>query len=168
MEQFEFLVSIAPWEFIFTICNLLILTAAVKHFLFNRVNKVLEERRQQVETTYAEADEAKTAAVQMKQEYEAHMASAKEEAAGIVKDAAQRAQNRSDEILGAARAEASAMKAKAESDIEAERRRAAGELKNEISGIALTIAGKVVEKEIDADTHKALIDEFIDGLGDAS
>ena len=168
MEQFESLVGVAPWEFVTTICNLLILTWGVKHFLFDRVNKVLEQRRAQVETTYAEADEAKTAAVQMKQEYGQHMARAKEEAADIVKDATQRAQSRSDEIIGAARAEASAMKAKAESDIEAERRRAAGDLKHEISGIALTIAGKVVEKEIDADTHKALIDDFIDNLGDAS
>ena len=168
MENFESLVSVAPWEFIFTICNLLILTWAVKHFLFNRVNQVLEERRAQVETTYAEADEAKTSAEQMKQEYETRMASAKEEAASLVKEATQRAQDRSDEILGAARAEASAMKAKAESDIAAERRKAAGELKNEISGIALSIAGKVVEKEIDADTHQALIDDFIAHLGDAS
>lgn len=168
MQNFESLVSIAPWEFIFTICNLLILTWAVKKILFKRVNQVLEERQAQVETTYAEADEARDAATQMKAEYESNMAQAKAEAAGILKDATQRAQARSDELIAAAKAESAALKAKAEADIEAERRKAAGELKGEISGIALDIAGKVVEKEIDPAAHRALIDDFIEHLGDAS
>ena len=63
---------------------------------------------------------------------------------------------------------AAALKAKAEKDIEMERRKAAGELKNDISALALDLAGKVVEREIDSKEHQELIDRFIDRVGDPS
>ena len=73
-----------------------------------------------------------------------------------------------EELVSAARAEAAALKSKADAEIESERRKAAGELKNDISELALDIAGRVVEKEIDPETHKELIDDFISRVGDAS
>lgn len=157
-----------PWTFIFTICNLLILTWGVKHFLFVPVLLVLAKRQEAIDTRYAEAEKAETSAKQMQAEYEQRLATAKEEATDIVQTATARAQQRSEEMVTTARAEAAALKAKAETEIEGERRKAAGELKNDIAGIALDIAGKVVEKEIDEKAHKNLIDAFISGVGDAS
>lgn len=104
----------------------------------------------------------------MKQEYETRMASAKEEAASLVKEATQRAQDRSDEILGAARAEASAMKAKGRERHRGRAAQSGGRAEERDLRHRAVDRGKVVEKEIDADTHKALIDDFIDNLGDAS
>jgi F-type H+-transporting ATPase subunit b len=104
----------------------------------------------------------------MRTEYEERLASAKEEAATLVKTADARANARAEETVNAARTEAAAIKAKAEKEIENERKRAAGELKNDISTLALSLAGKVVEREIDPTAHKELIDEFIDRVGDAS
>ena len=58
--------------------------------------------------------------------------------------------------------------AKAEAQIEQEKKKAMNELKDEISGIAVDIASKVVEREIDEKDHEALISEFIKGVGEAS
>ena len=159
MKQFQDLVTLAPWTFIFQICNLLILTAGVKHFLFKPVQQILAKRKEEIEASYTEAEKAEGDAQAMKEEYETRLASAKEEAAEIVKSATARAN---------ARAEAAALKSKADAEIESERRKAAGELKNDISELALDIAGRVVEKEIDPETHKELIDDFISRVGDAS
>ena len=166
MKQFQDLVTLAPWTFIFQICNLLILTAGVKHFLFKPVQQILAKRKEEIEASYTEAEKAEGDAQAMKEEYETRLASAKEEAAEIVKSATARANARGEELVSAARAEAAALKADAE--IESERRKAAGELKNDISELALDIAGRVVEKEIDPETHKELIDDFISRVGDAS
>ena len=155
MKQFQDLVTLAPWTFIFQICNLLILTAGVKHFLFKPVQQILAKRKEEIEASYTEAEKAEDDAQAMKEEYETRLASAKEEAAEIVKSAT-------------ARAKAAALKSKADAEIESERRKAAGELKNDISELALDIAGRVVEKEIDPETHKELIDDFISRVGDAS
>ena len=157
MKQFQDLVTLAPWTFIFQICNLLILTAGVKHFLFKPVQQILAKRKEEIEASYTEAEKAEGDAQAMKEEYETRLASAKEEAAEIVKSATARANARGEELVSAARAE-----------IESERRKAAGELKNDISELALDIAGRVVEKEIDPETHKELIDDFISRVGDAS
>ena len=145
-----------------------ILTAGVKHFLFKPVQQILAKRKEEIEASYTEAEKAEGDAQAMKEEYETRLASAKEEAAEIVKSATARANARGEELVSAARAEAAALKSKADAEIESERRKAAGELKNDISELALDIAGRVVEKEIDPETHKELIDDFISRVGDAS
>ena len=56
--------------------------------------------------------------------------------------------------------------AKASADIAQEKKKALNDAKNEISGLALAIAGKVVERELNGADQADLIDRFIDGLGD--
>ena len=58
MKQFQDLVTLAPWTFIFQICNLLILTAGVKHFLFKPVQQILAKRKEEIEASYTEAEKA--------------------------------------------------------------------------------------------------------------
>lgn len=166
MKEFQDLVTLAPWTFIFQICNLLLLTAAVKHFLFKPVQNVLQKRKEQVEDTYANAEKAEGEALAMREECEKRLSGARDEASEIVKTATVRATARTEEMMTAARAEVAALKTKADAEIESERKKAAGELKNDISQMVLDIAGKVVEKEIDPSTHKDLIDDFIRRVGD--
>ena len=61
-----------------------------------------------------------------------------------------------------------AVKQKAEADIAQERKKAVNEAKDEIGGMAMEIASKVVEREIKEADHKDLIDEFIKNVGEAS
>lgn len=104
----------------------------------------------------------------MEQEYQQHLQSIRDERDTLLREATARAQKREEEIVGEARAEAAALRAAAEADIAQERKKAVNDLKNEIGGIAVDIAGKVVEREINETDHKALIDEFIRNVGDAS
>ena len=166
MKEFQDLVTLAPWTFIFQICNLLILTAAIKHFLFKPVQNVLEQRRTQIEDTYEKAEQAEGEALAMKEDCEKRLSGAREEASEIVKTATVRATARTEEMMTAARAEVAALKTKADQEIESERRKAASELKGDISDLVLNIAGIVVEKEIDPSAHKDLIDDFISHVGD--
>ena len=55
---------------------------------------------------------------------------------------------------------------KANADIALEKKKAVNDAKNEISGLALAIAGKVVEKELSGEDQSAMIDRFINELGD--
>ena len=55
---------------------------------------------------------------------------------------------------------------KANADIEKEKKRAVNQIKDEISDIALAVAEKVVEKEIDPKDHERLIESFISELGE--
>ena len=96
------------------------------------------------------------------------LAQAKAEAGEIVKAADRTAAAHSEEILEDARRQAQAMLAKAEADIAQQRKKAVNEVKDELGGIAVDIASKVVEREVRPEDHAKLIDEFIQNVGDAS
>ena len=76
----------------------------------------------------------------------------------------ERARRTEEEIVGEANRKAAATLKKADEDIAFEKKRALNELKNEIAGISLDIAEKVIGREIREDDHKALIDGFIDEI----
>ena len=165
---FESFVGIDPWTALFTFCNMMITFAVLKKFLFKPVKKMIDDRQAEIDTMYADADAAKQKAAELEQEYQQHLQSIRDERDTLLREATARAQKREEEIVGEARAEAAALRAAAEADIAQERKKAVNDLKNEIGGIAVDIAGKVVEREINETDHKALIDEFIRNVGDAS
>ncbi len=165
--EFQQLVAVMPWTFILQICNLLLQIWLFKKFLLKPVANVLAERQRQADRDLTAAAEAREQAEHDRAEYEKHLISAREEAADLVRNATQAAQSRSEQIVLEAKEEAAAIRAKASSDIAQERRNAMGEIKNEISGIAVSIASKVVEKEISEADHEKLIQEFIDQMGEA-
>jgi F-type H+-transporting ATPase subunit b len=163
--HFEFF-SIDLTSIIGTLINTLLLFLVLKHFLFDKVNAVLESRKNEVAQTYEDADTALKNAKELETEYTEKLKGAKEESAEIIRSATQKAQTRSDEIIGEAKTEAHGIIVKANSDIEKEKKRAVNQIKDEISDIAVSIAEKVVSKEIDPKTHEKLIESFIDGIGE--
>lgn len=158
-------VGFTPWEIIVTICNTLITFLIIKKFLFKPVRKMMAAREEEVQAMYSEAERSQTEAEQLRAEYTERLAKAKEEAADITKSATRRATVRSEEILKEAAKQASDMVQKAESSIEQERKKAMNEIKDEIGGLSVMIASKVVEKDINEADHKRLIEDFIDKVG---
>ena len=145
------LVTIVPSTFILTILNLFIQMFLMKKFLFKPIRRVLEERQKRADQNIRAAEQEKAEAEAVKAEYTKNMAQAREEAAGILERAKQDASQQADELLQSARSEAQALKAKAE-----------------IGGLAMDIAGRVVEREIHEADHRALIDDFLQKVEDAS
>ena len=162
------LVGLVPWTFVAQICNLFIQMYLIKRFLFKPVNEMLEKRRALADAQIREAEQAKADADAIKTEYEQNMKEAKEKANEILTTAQKTAALQSEEVLKEAASQAAALKSKAESDIAQEKRKAVNEIKDEIGGMAVEIAGKVIEREISEEDHTKLIDEFIANVGEAS
>ncbi len=168
MDEFMGLVSLAPLTLIAQWCNLLILMLLVKKFLFKPVLDILQKRQDEVDKIYADANKAKDEANTLRADYENRLAAAKEEAGEIVKNATAAAQRKSNEMLEEAQTKASGLVARAEAEIAQEKKKAINEIKDEISGMAVDIASKVVEREISAKDHEKLIEDFIKNVGEAS
>ena len=168
MELYQALITLDGWTFLAQICNLMIQLVIFKKLLLNPVKKVIAERKAKADNQIADAEKLRTEAEAMKAEYEQNLQNARTEANQIVTAAQKTATARSEEIVGEARAQAAALKQKAEADIAQERKKAVNEVKDEIGGIAMEIASKVVEREISEKDHKDLIDEFIKNVGEAS
>ena len=168
MQLYQALITLDGWTFLAQICNLMIQLVIFKKLLLNPVKKVIAERKAKADSQIADAEKLRTEAEAMKAEYEQNLQNARTEANQIVAAAQKTATARSEELLGEARAQAAALKQKAEADIEQERKKAVNEVKDEIGGMAMEIASKVVEREIKEADHQDLIDEFIKNVGEAS
>ena len=165
MQSLE-IISVNLWQILISLANLLIIFTILKRFLFAPVQKVMAARQEQVDKMYGDAEEDRNAAMGMKQEYEARLATAREEADGIVKNAVQTAQRKGDAILAEASTQASRMKQKAEEEISMERKQMLMDVRSEISDIAVSIASKVVEREVQKKDHDSFVDEFIRNVGE--
>ena len=168
MELYQALITLDGWTFLAQICNLMIQLVIFKKFLLKPIKQVIADRKAKADSEIADAQKLRTEAEAMKAEYEQNLQDARTEANQIVATAQKTATARSEEIVGEARAQAAALKQKAEADIAQERKKAVNEVKDEIGGMAMEIASKVVEREISEKDHKDLIDEFIKNVGEAS
>ncbi len=168
MELYQALITLDGWTFLAQICNLMVQLVIFKKFLLKPIKQVIADRKAKADSEIADAQKLRTEAEAMKAEYEQNLQNARTEANQIVAAAQKTATARSEEIVGEARAQAAALKQKAEADIAQERKKAVNEVKDEIGGIAMEIASKVVEREISEKDHKDLIDEFIKNVGEAS
>lgn len=164
--MFEGFIGVNFWTALFVLLNTLAVFFVAKKYLFVPVKNMIDERQKEIDTMYDDANTAKEEALKLQNEYEEKILVAQDESERIVKEAMMRGQNREEEIVQAAQKEASAILEKAEADIAQEKKKAMNDAKNEISEIAIAIAEKVIDRELNADDHQKLVDSFIDSLGD--
>ena len=166
MDLYQSLVTVNPVTLIAQICNLFIQLLFVKIFFLDKIKAILDQRREAADKEITDAEAAKAEALAIKQTYEQNMKEAKAKADDILTNAQRSATMRSEEIISQAQTAAAQIKSKASADIEMEKKKAINDAKNEISGLAMAIAGKVVERELSEKDQSDLIDRFINELGD--
>ena len=165
MDVYQALVAVNPVTLIAQICNLFIQLFFVKKFFLDKVKAILDARREAADQEITDAQAAKAEAMEIKATYEKNMQEAKAQANEIVDRAQKTATARGEEILRQASEEAAQLKQKAANDVAMEKKKALNDAKDEISGIAMAIAEKVVERQLDSSDHDKLINQFIEKLG---
>ena len=163
---YQSLVAVEPVTLIANICNLFIQMLIIKKFFLDKVLAILDQRRSAADKEITDAKAAKDEAMTIKKTYEDNMLQANAKANEILQTAQKTAAERSEKIIAEAHSSAAQIKSKASADIAQEKKKAINDAKNEISGLAMAIAGKVVEKELGENDQSQLIDRFIDELGD--
>ena len=163
---YQSLVAVEPLTLIANICNLFIQMLIIKKFFLDKIVAVLDQRRSAADKEITDAEKTKQEAMEIKKTYEDNMLQANAKANEILTTAQKTATERSDKIIGEAQQAAAQIKSKASADIAQEKKKAINDAKNEISGLAMAIAGKVVEKELGESDQSQLIDRFINELGD--
>ena len=163
---YQSLVTVNPVTLIAQICNLFLQLLIVKIFFLDKIKAIIDQRREAADKQITEAENAKSEALAIKQTYEQNMLEAKAKADDLLMTAQRTANSRSEEIISQAQQQAAQIKSKAAADIELEKKKAINEAKNEISDLAMAIAGKVVARELNAGDQADMIDRFIDELGD--
>ena len=164
LDKFESFVGVNFWTMIFAWINLLILYLFLKKLLFKPIKNMIDSRQKEIDDMYADAENNRADAENMRSEYEEKLAKANEESETIIKSAVRKAQLKEEEILKEANAKAARTLERAEEQVELEKRRAVNEVKDEISDMAIGIASAVIGRDVSADEHRDLIDDFIKTL----
>ena len=151
---------------LFTLINTVALFLVLKKFLFKPVMKMITDRQKEIDDLYDDAGKAKENAKALEAEYTRKLSAAAQTGERMVKEAVARGQHREEEIIRQANLEADAIREKAAADIAREKKKAVNDAKNEISEMALAIAGKVVGRSLSDADHAGLVDRFIEELGE--
>ena len=165
LDKFESFVGVNLWTMLFAWANLLILYLFLKKLLFKPMKNMIDSRQKEIDDMYSEAEDARASAEELKSEYEEKMSLANEESVQILKSAVRSAQLKEEEILKEAGDQAARIVERAEEQIELEKKRAINEVKNEVSSMAIGIASAVIERDVSEREHRALIDDFINNIG---
>ncbi|GHN17512.1 F0F1 ATP synthase subunit B [Lactobacillus delbrueckii] len=143
-----------------------ILLLAVKHYAWGPVKDMMEKRRQKVIDDLDQAASDRKKAEILANEREAALKNSRQEATQILSVAKSNAQKTGKQIVSEAKAEASAIRERAKADAAQAKTDALNEARNEIADLSVTIAEKVIAKNLSAADQKDLVDQFIKGLND--
>ena len=152
-------------NFTLQIVSTLLLFLVIKYFAWAPMKEFLRKRQELVSQEINRAEMLKSDAIALKKSAEAQVQVAREEAREIVENNKKQAQHMHDEIVSNARKEAQQKLSKAAADIEQERKAVYSKIRSDIVELAVSSAEKMIEKEIDADVHNELFDQFVAKVG---
>ena len=162
------ILSINIWTILISLANLLIIFLILKKLLWKPVQKVMEERKAMVDKQFADAADAQAEAEADKAQWAEKLATADEEAAARIAEADETARRHGDRVIADAKDTAQGIIRQAEAEAELERQKATASIRDEIADVSAELAEKMLEREINADDHRAMIASFLDEVGDAT
>lgn len=146
--------------------SMLLLFTLLSYLLFNPVRDMLEKRKQRIVDDREAARREKEEALGYKEEYEKKLQEVDKEVQVILSEARKKAMKNENAIIAEAREEAARIMARANAEIELEKKRALDDMKQEMIAIASMMAQKVVSASIDTDVQESLIDETLKEMGE--
>lgn len=155
------IISVNIWQTVVSLLNLLILFLILKKFLFKPVQNVIKSRKDKVDAQYSEAEEALANAKASEKELNEKLSRAHNTADEIVKEATAQGEHRRDNIVTEARAEADAIIRQAKAAAQMEKKKAQEDIKEQIVDVSSALTEKLIERELNVEDHRRLIDSFI-------
>lgn len=152
-------------ELIWGALAFLIVLFVLAKFAFPTLKKTMAERQAKIRNDLEGAEAAKAEAEREREEYRAKIQAARQEAVEILEAARDDAERVRADIIARAEAEANEIKARANEDIRLAIERAQADLQASVKDLSIELAEKVVERNLDPETQRALIDSYISQVG---
>ncbi len=161
-------ISVNLWQILISLANLALLFLILKKFLYKPVTKMLEKREKELSDRYAAAEQAEAQAEENRKGWERKLSEADARASAVLEEAHDNAKKRGDKLIAEAKERADGIVRAAKSEAELERKKAADGIKREIVEVSGALTEKMLEREINTEDHRALIDSFIEKIGDGN
>lgn len=153
-------------DMLFTLVTFIVLMLLVGKFAWGPVTKMMAKRQDKITGDLDYADKSRADAQKLLDKRQSELKNTQAEAVTIVNTAKANGEKQSKEIVAKAHDEATSLKAKAQDDIAQAKQDALNGARDQVADLSVTIASKIIGKELNADDQQALIDKYIKGLGD--
>ncbi len=152
-------------ELFYAALAFIILFALMWKFAFPAVKKAMDARTQRIRDNLDEAERTKDEAQRILEEYQRQLADAKNESARIIDEARQTAEQMRRDLMVRAEAEVNALRDRTRQEIDAAQQRAVADLRAQVSELAIAAAEVVVQRNLDRETNRALVERYIEQVG---
>ena len=154
-------------DFILIAGSFLLLIFLVKKYAWGNISSILDERGGKISSDIDGAEEARKKAEELASKREAELAGSRTEAKTIIENAKGTAEKSRADILAEAKLEAGRLKEKANQEIAQNKAEALQSVKGDVADLTISLAEKILSKNLDSQAHKELIEQYIDQLGEA-
>lgn len=155
------LVQLDPGLFVWTILTFLLLVFVLAKFAWEPLLKMLQDREDMVRSSLEDAEKAKSELERLNEESEAIMAKARSEAQSILADGKAAAEKVKDDIIAKSKEQANKIREDAGNQIQVEKDKAISEIKKEVVNLTLSVAEKLIQKNLSDADNKSLIEESL-------
>jgi F-type H+-transporting ATPase subunit b len=157
-----------PSLMVSTIVVFLVLLAVLWKFAWGPLSEALAERERKQEETVRQAEEARAESARLLAEHKKQMDTAAEQVRQMLEEARRQAEANAQSIAQKAQAEVEASRDRAARDISTARDQALSEIWSKTADLAVSVAGKVLSKEMSPEDHRRLVDSAMGELPAAS
>ena len=158
------LVQLDPGLFVWTILTFLLLLTVLAKFAWKPLLKMLKDREDLIRSSLEDAEKARTELANLNAEREEIINKARSEAQSILSEGKVAASKLKDETLKAAKDQAKSILTDAEKQIRIEKHKAIEEIKSEVVDLSLSVATKLIKKNISREDNQTLIDESLENV----
>ena len=155
------LVQLAPGLFVWTILTFLLLVFVLAKFAWKPLLKMLQDREDMIRSSLEDAEKAKSELERLNEESEAIMAKARSEAQSILAEGKAAVEKVKDDIIAKSKEQANKLREDAENQIQIEKDKAISEIKKEVVNLTLSVAEKLIQKNLSDADNKSLIEESL-------
>ena len=150
-----------------TLVNFLILVFVLKHILFDKVNKIIDDRNGEIIDNIATAEHKVMEADKLRESYEKEIANLENKGREIIREAKVKADAQAKDIVQEAEDKTAVLIKQTEAEIERLKKKALEDMREEIGALAIFAAEKILEKQLDQQEQQAVIGKIIDEAGNA-
>ena len=158
------LIKVTPGLMIWTIVAFLITLYVLKRWAFGPIQKTIDERRDRIRQSLAEADHAREEARRLLEEHRKLIGQARQQADEIRADVRRDAEAARERVREETEADRQRRLEETRRQIEAETARSLAQIRQEVAELTLLAAAKVTGKVLDSEDQRRLIDEAISSL----
>jgi len=165
LAEAESALIVHPFWVLVSVVNFLVLLYLLQRFMWGPITRSLDARATKIREGLDAAEAAKREREQMTVEVERLLGEARREAKAIAERTTKAAEDAAAEIRAAAKVEADKIRERGRADAQHLHDQSLAQLRGEVAGMAVLAASRILGKEVDATSHRALIERSLDEAG---